>query len=144
MSATRGTEQHSRNSSKTDIPDLEKGEARPEKEEEEIIEEKVSLFQQFVETCLTTCRSHNKLKMKSAQILRSTSQERVRERINYHRRNIHCQTLTIISLVGTSKMIQKIHETFLTAANGLSSPWSQQLPFSARLLLRSSHQAFPS
>jgi hypothetical protein len=44
MSATHGTDRHSRSSSKTDIVDLEKGEAGPEKEQEEIIEEEVSLF----------------------------------------------------------------------------------------------------
>jgi hypothetical protein len=33
--------QHSRSSSDTHIPDLEKGDARPDKEEEEAVEEKV-------------------------------------------------------------------------------------------------------
>jgi hypothetical protein len=41
MSAIYDKDRHSRSSSKTDIPDLEKGEARPEKEEEEIIEDNV-------------------------------------------------------------------------------------------------------
>lgn len=34
--------QHSRSSSDTHIPDLEKGDARPDKEGEEVVEEKVS------------------------------------------------------------------------------------------------------
>jgi hypothetical protein len=36
--------QHSRSSSDTHIPDLEKGDARPDKEEEEIVEEKVRII----------------------------------------------------------------------------------------------------
>jgi hypothetical protein len=36
--------QHSRSSSDTHIPDLEKGDARPDKEEEEAVEEKVCDF----------------------------------------------------------------------------------------------------
>jgi hypothetical protein len=35
--------QHSRSSSDTHIPDLEKGDARPDKEGEEVVEEKVSI-----------------------------------------------------------------------------------------------------
>jgi hypothetical protein len=81
MSATHGADRHSRSTSKTDITDLEKGEARSE-EEEEIVEEKVSLLDLCVQTRLTICRSHSKLKMKSAQTLRSICQGRAQERTN--------------------------------------------------------------
>jgi hypothetical protein len=44
-SAKEEYRQHSRSSSDTHIPDLEKGEARPNKEEEDVIKEKVCIYQ---------------------------------------------------------------------------------------------------
>jgi hypothetical protein len=43
MSAIYDKDPHSRGSSKTEIPDLERGEAKPEKEEEVIADEEVRL-----------------------------------------------------------------------------------------------------
>jgi hypothetical protein len=45
--------QHSRSSSDTHIPDLEKGDARPDKEGEEVAEEKVSIT---IYCCVTVAR----------------------------------------------------------------------------------------
>jgi hypothetical protein len=51
--------QHSRSSSDTHIPDLEKGDARPDKEGEEIVEEKVSTpilyFLRSLKTLTSVC-----------------------------------------------------------------------------------------
>jgi hypothetical protein len=41
MTTVYDKDRHSRSSSKTNIPDLEKGEARPEKDGEEIVEDEV-------------------------------------------------------------------------------------------------------
>jgi hypothetical protein len=92
MAAIYDKDRHSRSSSKTDIPDLEKGESRHEKEEEEedVIADKVRLREtRDVAYQLTSCRSRNRLTTKSARISRSTCQERVRRRINCHQKSTH-------------------------------------------------------
>jgi hypothetical protein len=98
MTTTYEKDQHSRSSSDTNVPDLEKGEARPEEQEEKIVQDNVCsrILTSNHEAVLTCHRSHSHLRGKLAQTSRSTYQERVRRRINYLQRSTLYQISTTI------------------------------------------------
>jgi hypothetical protein len=84
MPATYEKEGHSRTSSQTNVPDLEKGEASLEREEDEVVpqDQVCAQKQRALARQLTLCRSRKRVEMRLVQLLRSTCHERARGRIN--------------------------------------------------------------